>query len=141
MPDLRIHDHLIIPEREISVHFARSGGAGGQHVNKVETKVELRFSPSRSSALSAADKEWLSRRLSNQLTSEGELIIVSERTRNQGRNREDALEKLAAVLLEALKRPKSRRATRPTRGSVQRRLQAKQARSKLKKNRRANFDD
>lgn len=136
MADLRINDHLTIPEREISVHFARAGGPGGQHVNKVETKVELRFMPGRSAALSPAQRALILQRLAPQLTTQGELIVVSDRTRNQSRNRQDALDKLAALLRAGLQRPKPRRATRPTAGSVRRRLESKRARSKLKQSRR-----
>lgn len=135
MPDLFIRPGISIPETELSVQFARSGGPGGQNVNKVETKVEVRFAPGRSTAFREADREWLLRRLAGKLTSQGELIVVSERTRNQARNRADALVKLADMLREALQRPKLRRPTRPGRGAVQRRLDAKKHRSRVKRQR------
>jgi len=136
MPDLRVNDRVVIPEEEIRVSFARSGGPGGQNVNKVETKVELRWRPAESRALSDADREWLRTRLASRLTNEGDLIVVSSRTRMRERNREDALERLAAIIREALVRPRPRRKTRRTRSSVERRLDGKKRRGQVKKDRR-----
>jgi len=115
MEDLVVKNGLIIPAREVRVSFARSGGPGGQNVNKVETKVELRWKPARSSALGAEERERV------RLTSEGDLIVTSERTRDQVRNRADAAAKLARLVAWALERPKPRRPTKPTRQSVERR--------------------
>lgn len=139
MADLFVKAGVVIPDGELEVQFARSGGPGGQNVNKVATKVEVRFNPSTSRALTDYDRTWLLQRLATKLTGQGELIVTSDLTRNQGQNRRDALEKLAALLREALKRPKHRRATRPTRGSVERRIDAKRRRSDIKRQRR-NWD-
>ena len=141
MEDLVVKDGLSIPARELRVAFARSGGPGGQNVNKVETKVELRWNPAGSSALGAGDREWVLQRLARRLTSEGDLVVTSSRTRDQARNREDARAKLANILLRALERPKPRKATKPSRGSVERRLQDKQRRARMKDNRRTPVGD
>lgn len=140
MDELRVNDRIRIPEDELHVSFARSGGAGGQKVNKTSTKVELRWHPASSRALSEHDRAWLLRRVAGKLTSEGELVVVSERTRTQAQNRADARDKLAALVQEALRRPKRRRPTKRTRASVERRLEAKRRRSKLKEGRRTRDD-
>jgi ribosome-associated protein len=140
MPGLHVNDRVSIPEDEIRVAFARSGGPGGQNVNKVETKVEVRWRPRESQAISDADREWLMTRLANRLTTEGELIVVSTRHRTRERNRGDALEKLAEVIRVALQRPKRRRPSRRTRASIERRLDEKKRRSSVKKDRRRRPD-
>jgi ribosome-associated protein len=137
--DLRVTDRITIPEGELRIAFARSGGPGGQNVNKVNSKVELRWTPSTSAALGEDDRAWLLRKLGGRLTNDGELLVTSERTRDQGKNREDAQAKLAAIVAAALFRPKKRRATRPTRASKERRIGAKKHRAEIKKARR--FDD
>ena len=122
-----------IPLSEIDVSFARSGGPGGQNVNKVETKVVLRWRPAESAALTGERLERLMKKLRSRLTTEGELIVTSERHRTQDRNREDALAKLAALVEDALKVPKRRRKTRPSRASKERRLAAKKRRGERKR--------
>ncbi|HTJ42889.1 MAG TPA: alternative ribosome rescue aminoacyl-tRNA hydrolase ArfB [Kofleriaceae bacterium] len=139
MGDLRVTDRIWIPEGELRVAFARSGGPGGQNVNKVNSKVELRWTPASSAALGADDRAWLLEKLAGRLTNDGELLVTSERTRDQAKNREDAQAKLAAIVAAALFRPKKRRATRPTRGSKERRIGAKKHRAEIKKSRR--YDD
>jgi len=140
MEDLVVKNGLIIPAREVRVSFARSGGPGGQNVNKVETKVELRWKPARSSALGVGERERVLQRLARRLTSEGDLIVTSERTRDQVRNRADAAAKLARLVAWALERPKPRRPTKPTRQSVERRLREKKERSRLKQSRQSHDD-
>jgi ribosome-associated protein len=134
--DLEVTSRLTIPGQELSVRFARSGGPGGQHVNKTESKVELRWRPADSRALTGTDREWLLPRLAARLTGDGDLIVTSERTRDQARNRQDALDKLAAIVRAALVRPKPRRRTRPTRGAVERRIGEKKRRGRTKQIRR-----
>lgn len=134
---LFVTPRLILSDDELIEAFARSSGPGGQHVNKVETQVELRWSLRRSRAVEESDRLWLQQRLASQLTSEGEVIVTSSLTRSQTRNREDARNKLAALLSAALVRPKRRRATRPSRGSVERRLTAKKQRGEKKRTRQS----
>ncbi len=135
MEDLRIGPRLTIPGEELRVAFARSGGPGGQKVNKAETKVELRWNPGESGALSDADRRWLLTRLAAKLSTDGDLIVTSERTRTQAQNRTDARDKLAELVRQALVRPKRRRPTKPSRGAVERRLKDKKHRAKLKETR------
>jgi ribosome-associated protein len=135
MADLLITPAITIPEDELRVAFARSGGPGGQNVNKVASKAEVRWSPASSRALPAADKEWVLKRLAAKLTGDGELITVSTKTRDQLRNREDAEAKLVELIRAALVRPKVRRATKPSRGSKERRLREKRVRSEVKRGR------
>ena len=136
MDDLAVNDRITIPGAELRVSFARSGGPGGQNVNKVETKVELRWTPAETGALDDRDKAWLIKRLAARLTSAGEILITSSRTRDQGRNREDAHQKLADVLRKALERPKRRRKTKPSRGAVEKRLERKKQTARKKDLRR-----
>jgi ribosome-associated protein len=133
--DLAVTSEIRIPAHELSISFARSGGPGGQNVNKVETKVELRWTPGESIAFTGAARDWLLQRLTPKLTSAGELIVTSSRTRDQLKNREDALAKLAETVRQALVRPKKRRKTKPTAAAKRRRLEAKKQRSRVKKNR------
>ena len=114
-----------IPLAEVSVSFSRSGGPGGQNVNKVETRVEARFRPSESAALSPPQRARVLLALASRLTAGGDLIVVSSRTRFRERNREDAFARLAAILAAALRPPKKRVPTRPTRGSKERRVAGK----------------
>lgn len=136
MRDIRVTDRLTIPAGELALSFARSGGPGGQNVNKVSSKVELRWNPSTSSALGESDRAWLLEQLASRLTGDGTLIVTSTATRDQLKNREDAAQKLALIIRSALLRPTERRATRPTRASKRRRVAAKRHRSDLKRNRR-----
>lgn len=133
MRDIRVQAGVLIPASEVKESFARSTGPGGQNVNKLSTKVELRWSPGSSDALSEADRIYLVRRLGKRLTEGGDLIVTCEEFRTQLRNREEARNKLAAVIRQALLRPKKRRATRPTKASVRRRLDGKKRRSTVKK--------
>ena len=140
MEPLRIHSRLVLPPEELDVRFSRSGGPGGQNVNKVETRVELRFSVAESAALGDNRRQTLLERLGARVTSDGVLIVRSSRTRERGRNLEDARERLAKLLREALAPRPVRRATRPTRASKKRRLEDKRHRSRVKKDRRGGED-
>ncbi len=136
MEDLIVKPGLAIPAEELRIGFARSGGPGGQNVNKVASKVELRWAPAASSALSEQERERLLHRLAGRLTADGELVVTSSRTRDQSRNREDARSKLAALIRSALAPPRPRRKTAPPREAVERRLREKKARAALKRSRR-----
>ncbi len=141
MRDVVVNDRITIPAAELQIGFARSGGPGGQHVNKVESKVELRWNPGDSSVLDDADRAWLLDKLSSRLTAAGEIIVTSERTRDQSRNREDASNKLADIVRAAIVRPKPRKKTRPSKGARERRLEEKKRQSERKKHRRVPPDD
>ena len=136
MPDvIVVNPQVAIPVDELSYAFARSGGPGGQNVNKVSSKAEVRWSPATSSALSPDDRAWLLAKIGGRLTTDGELIVVSEKTRDQPLNRADATEKLVAIVRAALVRPKPRRATKPSRGARERRLGEKKRRAAVKSGR------
>jgi ribosome-associated protein len=141
--DLVVTDSIVIPGTELSWSFSRSGGPGGQNVNKVASKAELRWTPAGSRAFAGLDeatRAWVLSRLAGRLTLDGELIVVSQLTRDQGKNRSDALLKLAGIVSAALFRPKKRRPTRPSRASKDRRIGEKKRRSEIKKGRRGGGD-
>lgn len=132
---LRVTGRLTLPADELETSYARSGGPGGQNVNKVESKVILRFSVRSSRTLSDAQRERLVERLPR-LTTEGEVVIHASRYRDRERNLEDARERLSSMLRDALAQPRARKATRPTRASKRRRLDSKRRRSEIKKSRK-----
>ena len=117
--------------------FIAASGPGGQNVNKVATAVELRFDVAGSPSLSEPVRARLLAKRERRMTGEGVLVINAQRFRTQDRNRQDARERLAAFIATGLVAPKKRVATRPTRGSVERRLGAKRERSTVKRGRSA----
>lgn len=139
---IQVNDALEIPSWEYWFTASRSGGPGGQHVNTTSSKVTLHWSPADSSVLSDAQKTRVLQRLANRINKEGVLQIDAEEHRSQFRNRSAAEERLAELIREALTVRKRRRVTRPTRGSVERRLKAKRATSERKISRaKVRFDD
>ena len=120
---------------ELIFQASRSSGPGGQNVNKVNSKIELRFNIQNSSILSENQKEILSSKLSKKISTEGFLIIVSQRDRSQLVNKEDAVRKLYEVIEKALRPVKHRKGTRPTRSSIEKRLTGKRIKADIKQNR------
>jgi len=129
----------LIPEDEIEYQFSRSSGKGGQNVNKVETKVEIRFNIIRSKAFSDEEKEKIKKSLTNRINKAGDLIVVSEEERSQLDNRRIALEKLNEMIKEALKPEEDRIPTKPSKAIRERRIKEKKIISTKKKLRQKNF--
>jgi ribosome-associated protein len=134
--DLVVTPRLTIPGGELAVAFSRSGGPGGQNVNKVASKVELRWNPTTSAALTGDDRAHLIERLRSRLTNDGSLIVTSTLTRDQLKNRDDAESKLVLIVRSALHRDKPRRETKPSRSAKRRRVADKRHRSEIKRNRK-----
>jgi ribosome-associated protein len=127
---------ISIPQEELHFTFARSSGAGGQNVNKVNSKAVLRWYPAASVVMGEAAKGRFMARFGSKLAADGAMVLMSDRFRDQGRNVADCLEKLKEMIASVLKPPKVRRATKPTFGSKQRRLKAKKEASEKKQSRR-----
>jgi ribosome-associated protein len=123
-------------EKEFRFNTARSGGPGGQHANKTETQVELRFSIPESEVLDEEEKQRLLKKLSSKVTKEGELIVTAESKRSQLQNKEEAMEKFYSMVEKALKRPKKRKPTKPTRAAKKKRLEEKKKHSEKKAKRK-----
>ncbi len=138
---LIVNARIRIPDSELAWTFARSSGPGGQNVNKVSSKASLRWNVVASPSLPPDVRERFLARYGSRLTNEGELIVSSQRYRDQARNVDDATEKLRAMLTAVAAPPKARRATKPTRSSVKRRIESKQARSRAKQLRRPVSDE
>jgi len=132
MPLIRVTDSISLDDRELEERFILSSGPGGQNVNKVSSAVQLRFDVAGSPALPDEVKQRLLRLAGKRVSKDGVLSLTARGERSQERNREDARARLIALIRRAAEMPKRRRATRPTRASVERRLQAKSIRKRTK---------
>ena len=138
--DLTVSAELVIPAHELEEQASRSGGPGGQHVNKTSNRVTLRWNLGKSIALREEQRARLLVQLDSRLTRSGELIVHVDGHRSRRRNLDEARERLVAILSEGLEVPRSRRPTRPSRAARQKRMDQKRHRSNLKKDRRAQDD-
>ena len=128
---IRLSNTIFIPEHEIEFSAIRAQGAGGQHVNKTSSAVQLRFDVRRSH-LPVEIKQQILRLSDQRINSQGVIVIKAQTYRSQEKNRQDAQQRLQALLTKALLRKKPRRPTRPSKNSVKKRLESKQQRGKLK---------
>ncbi|MCC9641030.1 aminoacyl-tRNA hydrolase [Rhodopirellula sp. JC740] len=136
MPDLHVTSRFVIAESELNWSASRSGGPGGQNVNKVNSKVTLRWKPETQTGF---DDSWRKRfvtQFGTRINKEGELVLHSEATRDQSRNLSEVRERLVSMLLGCRLPPKKRKATRPSLGSKKRRLEGKRQQSEKKRRRR-----
>ncbi len=139
--DLVLPDGRILPADAFSLSFARGGGPGGQHVNTTESKVDLRLDLARVTAVLTPDEiQRIRERLANRIDAEGRLYVIAGEHKSRYQNLQAAIQRLTELLLRGMRRPKTRRATRPTRGSKERRLQGKREHAEKKRNRQKPAD-
>jgi ribosome-associated protein len=134
---IEITSALTIPWRELSFHATSAGGAGGQHVNRTATRIELRWNVAESPSLTDAQRTLLLARLARRLDKTGRIRLVSDERRSQRQNREEATKRFIRVVASALHVARPRKATKPTRSSVERRLESKKRRAGTKATRRS----
>jgi ribosome-associated protein len=138
---VRVRGSVVVPDAELLWRFSRSSGPGGQHVNTSDTQVELRFDVAASTVLPQVWKDRALERLAGRLVDGGVLVVRASEHRSQWRNREAAAVRLGALLSDAVAPPpRTRRATRPSRGTVERRLTDKKRRADVKRGRSGKFD-
>lgn len=133
---IQVTPEVFIEEKDLQFDFTRASGPGGQHVNRAATAVQLRYDVSEASSLRDDVRARLLRLARNRITKDGELILEASEHRSQSRNREEALERLVALVREAAQPPKRRRRTRPTKASQRRRLAKKRKHAEKKRRRR-----
>jgi len=140
MDDLPIKPGLTIPAACLAMTFSRSSGPGGQNVNKLNTRVSVSLDIAGCDALTDTQKQRLLKVLHTRLDKTGTLTITSQEHRSQHANREEALTRLADILRQALKPPRVRKKTKPTKGAIERRLQTKKQRGQTKQSRSQKFE-
>jgi ribosome-associated protein len=138
---IAVTDTVVVPAGAMSMRAVRSSGPGGQHVNKVASRVELRVDLAAIAGLPARARARLERLVARRLDAGGRWLVTSQRTRDQGRNLQDAREKVRALIATALVEPRRRRATRPTPASRERRIGAKKRRAEVKRQRGGSIDE
>ncbi|MFN2637493.1 MAG: alternative ribosome rescue aminoacyl-tRNA hydrolase ArfB [Gemmatimonadaceae bacterium] len=136
---LAINESLSIPRNELDIRVSRSSGAGGQHVNKTSSRVEISWNVQRSRALTGEQRELLLTKLSSRLATDGSVRVIASDMRSQSRNRDIAEERLAELVRRALVIPKKRRPTRATPAAKEARLEGKKRHSNKKRERRGKF--
>lgn len=134
--EIVINSHISIPLSELSFQFARASGPGGQNVNRVESAVELTFDLLNCPRLTDAERERARQKLGSLVDSSGVMHVVAQSERSQLRNRQEVVVRFAALLRDALVVPKKRRKTRPTKSSIERRIDSKKRTSQLKRTRK-----
>lgn len=140
--DLPINDRFLIPAADLSYQYSRSGGAGGQHVNTSETRVQLRFAMSTNTTIHPAAKARIREAHPSLLDANGDVLIAADRHRSRKQNVDDARRRLVDIVRRNLFPPKPRRATKPSKGAKKRRLDGKTRRGAIKRNRgRVRRDD
>jgi ribosome-associated protein len=132
---LSVNDSVVIPRSELDIRVSRSSGAGGQHVNKTSSRVEIFWNVATSRAVSEDERTLLLGKLKSRLTTEGSIRVVASDMRSQSRNRELAEERLVELVRRALLVPKKRRATRPTKAAREARLEEKKRQATKKRDR------
>jgi ribosome-associated protein len=135
MANLIVKNGIEIPENELNITTSKSGGAGGQHVNKTETKVTVKWNIIQTKVLNEDQKELALKNLENKLTKEGEIIVQNSETRSREQNKEKALNNLAKIISKALYIPKKRMKTKVPKKEKEKRIQEKKHRSEIKKGR------
>jgi ribosome-associated protein len=138
---IRVNDSIVIPRRELEVRASRSSGAGGQHVNKTSSRVEISWNIAKSNAISDEERSRLLTRLSSRLSDDGAIRVVASETRSQLRNREAAEKRLGATIAKALTVQKKRKPTKRPRSADEARLTDKKKQSERKRERRRPIAD
>lgn len=136
MNGVKISGSLVIPHAELEIGFTTSGGPGGQHANRSSTKVDLSWNVDASTVLTEQQRNRIRSRLKNRIDSAGNLRLSASSSRSQLRNREEVERRLAKLVAGALRAPRSRVATRPTKAATERRLEGKRRRSDVKRARK-----
>jgi ribosome-associated protein len=129
MSDIRVNDRVVVPEAAVETKAVRASGPGGQHVNKTASKIQMRVDLDRILGFEGDDLVRVRKFLASRLDAEGRLLVTSQEARDQFRNREDCAAKVVELIRAALVRPKTRRPTRPTYASKQRRIEEKRHRT------------